>query len=225
MFRELKGNYASLVKKFHDVQKDTMKKVSDNAKYKMQSIDSRKLAALYNTILKSQIKLNQTGMAKIESVLGNLEDKITKLTAVNQKKQDENKRVMESTQNHLNNILALVDAEGSEVLENALVKSDVVLNNIREERMTNLTELSDIYRKNLEALQSVIPQLEQNLEKRRQEQTRIIEEGAGSDGGDGPSSSVVAVIVVIMQRRCQRPKQHSPNTAVLWTSTTGWSTR
>ena len=189
MFRELKGNYASLVKKFHDVQKDTMKKVSDNAKYKMQSIDSRKLAALYNTILKSQIKLNQTGMAKIESVLGNLEDKITKLTAVNQKKQDENKRVMESTQNHLNNILALVDAEGSEVLENALVKSDVVLNNIREERTTNLTELSDIYRKNLEALQSVIPQLEQNLEKRRQEQTRIIEEGVGSDGGDGPSSS------------------------------------
>ena len=186
MFRTLKNNYDTLVKKFQAFQVKTLQDISNNAKYKVQSADARKLTMVYKTILDTQLKLNREGMTKIETVLRNLEEKISKMEAAKQKKQDETKTKLDSVKNDLQGVLALVDVESANTLEVSVLKSDAVLDKLRRDRTAELTQLSELYRKNIEELRSILPHMEKRMDSKRNELRATIEDqpSTSSSGSD-----------------------------------------
>lgn len=185
MYKTLKNNYTALVKNFQAFQVDTLKKVSKIDVFKSNAVDARNLMIIYKKYLAAQIKMNKEGMTKIEGVLQDLEVKMNKINHTRVRDNESNKATLENIQGDLRAILASAD-DPLDDLEDAVVRSDGVLTNLREQRVDQLARVSDTFRVNLEELRRTFPMAEESRDNRKR---RLMDEAAEGGGGGGGAST------------------------------------
>lgn len=188
IYKKLNGEYKDLARLYQKFQSETLESISPNAAEKAKTQDARKLMLVYKTCLNTQSKLNRVGITRMERLLSDLEERVSETSATNQKKQQETMARLESVQNNLQNILAMVDVESVDNLENAVMQSDEFLTQLREDRIADLNQISDIYRQNIEDLKGAFPQMAERIDKRREDLKRALDsdsEGSPSTQGDG----------------------------------------
>lgn len=187
MYKTLKSNYTALVKDFQSFQVKTLKDVSKISEYKSKTMDARNLIRIYKKFLGAQVKLNKEGMTKIEGVLQDLEAKVNKLNHTRKKDRNNNVESLKRLQDDLHAILAAVDVdETTECLEEAVTRSDAVLDQLRKQRVQDLEKVSETFRLNLEELRQTFPMAEQSRNSRKARLTGDIDnDPPTSIGGDG----------------------------------------
>lgn len=147
MYKTLKSNYLSLIKKFQAFQMDTLKDVSKIAEFKSKTVDARNLVMIYKKFLAAQTKLNREGMNKIEGVLRDLEAKVKEVNHTRQRNKEDSADDLRRIRGDLQAILATVDAdEPSDYLEDAVLRSDGVLADIRARKVEELDRVSETFR-------------------------------------------------------------------------------
>lgn len=196
MYKTLKGNYEDLVKNFQTFQVKTLGDVSKIAEYKSKTTDARNLVMIYKKFLAAQSKLNKEGMDKIEKVLQDLEGKINKFNHERQMDRRSNVDNLKRLKDDLNAILVAVDMdETSDILGDAVTKSDAVLAQLREQRVKDLDRVSDTFRQNLEELRRTFPLAEERRDARQNRLRALMNRGGeeeddpsreGGGGGESP---------------------------------------
>ncbi|KAK3761543.1 hypothetical protein RRG08_010267 [Elysia crispata] len=178
MYVGLKKDYKALVKEFQASQVKTMKELSASAENKAKALDARKVTLLTQKLLAYQSKLNSEGVSKIEALLEKMEEKFESLQMQKEKKQFDMMQKLQSVQTDIQNVLALADSGtadmSNDALEEAVVQSDAVLAQLREDRMAELEKVAEIYREDIKQLQSIIPPMEERVDRRREELKAII---------------------------------------------------
>lgn len=189
MYKTLKGNYVMLIKNFQAFQVTTLKDVSKIAEFKSKTVDARNLAMIYKKFLGAQTKMNKEGMTKIEGVLQDLEAKMKEVNHIRQRDKEENMENLKRIQGDLQAILSATDVdEPMDYLEDAVLRSDEVLSDLRARRMEELNKVSTTFQENLKELRKTFPMIEEARDKRKRKLQDDLESGDGDDK-DQPSTS------------------------------------
>ena len=153
MYKTLKGNYEALVKDFQSFQVKTLKEISDIAVYKSKTTDARNLVMVYKKLSGVLSNLNKEGMHKIERALQDLEVKINQFNHERHLDRQNNINDLTRLKDNLTAISLTMDVDGSLTnLEYAVTESDTVLEQLREQRVKDLSKVSETFRLNLEEL-------------------------------------------------------------------------